>query len=631
MKNLASKILKPKVLLAAFMAFAVAGCSDYLDREPLSDYLSSDFYKSDAAVQQGAAGCYNMLYQDLHKNGAMFPTMMLWDMYTPFGIERSDNASIGVGNIDLRTNYSVEQMWAQLYTAVARCNNVLYGAEPFKSELTSRGLQHLAEIKVLRAYYYMHLVSLWGDVPFLTEPTKPQDDLSKIARTPWKEIVSYLLEDLDKAAADLPWTYSDTKDWGRIDKSVAFGIRARLALYAGSWCKFGFGMNAEKDLNKATEYFTIAASSAKSIINESGRKLCPSYPDLFTSVGQQTAAAKAENMLQIMFTSNGSKKVHWLSVGEQSRIVGQSGRFPTQMLVDQFETKNGLRIDKDPSYKANDPFTNRDPRLKYTIYTNGETIIANSGGKKWKFVMDVYNPKVKSYDEAGNMTLMDNKDYEGPVSQYGYIKSGVGYLWKKYNHFDDEDNWTATYNIVLMRYAEILLTYAEAKIELNQIDATVYDAIDQVRGRVGMPGILIVDPTRAGDQAKMRQIVRRERKVELAKEALYLFDMRRWRLGSMQNAEPTYGYPFATGVDASKNIYPNGYSQATADMIPSFTSFGTESDLNDIPSYAAYADKLRMRDKDRSKSWNDRYYLWPIPQTERNKAPWLTQNDGYAQ
>ena len=180
-----------------------------------------------------------------------------------------------------------------------------------------------------------------------------------------------------------------------------------------------------------------------------------------------------------------------------------------------------------------------------------------------------------------------------------------------------------------MRFAEVLLTYAEAKIELNEIDATVVAAIDRVRARVGMPGILTVDPTREGNQLKMRQIVRRERKVELAKESLMLFDMRRWRTAAIQNAEPTYGYPQATGVDASKGIYPDGYEQATPDMVPSYGDPMSERDINDIASYAAFADKLRSRDK--SRAWDDKFYLWPIPQTERNKCPWLEQNLGYGE
>lgn len=261
-----------------------------------------------------------------------------------------------------------------------------------------------------------------------------------------------------------------------------------------------------------------------------------------------------ESMLFMMFSDFGDKSTHYMSLGEQCRMIGQSGRFPTQQLVDTYEMKNGKRIDEAGSgYNPQKPFISRDPRLKETIYTHHDTIIGNTGNNKMKFLMELFNPMTKSWDEQGNEKMIANLDYAGSVSQYGYVFSGVGFAWKKYNHYDDESSALPTYNIHIMRFAEVLLTYAEAKIELNELsDGTAVNAIDRVRARVGMPGILSVDPTREGNQLKMRQIVRRERKVELAKEALMLFDMRRWRTGELQNSEPTYGYPKPIGVDPSK-------------------------------------------------------------------------------
>lgn len=183
-----------------------------------------------------------------------------------------------------------------------------------------------------------------------------------------------------------------------------------------------------------------------------------------------------------------------------------------------------------------------------------------------------------------------------------------------------------------MRYAEVLLTYAEAKIELNELDASVVSAIDQVRLRAHQPGILSVDASRQGNQVKMRQIVRRERRVELAREMGMLFDMRRWRTGDIQNAEPTYGFFQPSGVDPATKTYPDGYDQAPADLIPSFGDPGSESDLNDISSYKALVAKgYNIRTRDKSRSWDNKFYLWPIPQTERNKCPWLDQNLGYGE
>ena len=168
----------------------------------------------------------------------------------------------------------------------------------------------------------------------------------------------------------------------------------------------------------------------------------------------------------------------------------------------------------------------------------------------------------------------------------------------------------------VMRYAEVLLNYAEAKIELNEIDQSVYDAIDQVRGRVGMPGVLTADPSRQGNQAKMRQIVRRERKVEFADEGMHYFDMRRWGIGDLENKYPSYGLPLP-GVR---------YEGLDADDIPNFKTSERE-DLNDIPNYEAYKEKLKVRDVNRY--WDDKFNLWPIPQLERDRNPNLGQNDGY--
>lgn len=602
MKNIISILL---------VAFALSSCNDFLDKEPQSDYGSSNFYNNTEAIKQGANGVYQSLYMETNN----IPFCTLYDMYTPMGIERADNASIGVNNVNLLTNFVIETHWSKFYTGIARANTVLEGADPYVDRLNDEAKTYLAEIKVVRAFHYHYLISLFGDVPYFKKSVTAEEQKGAL-RTPWQEIVDDLMSDLEEAAFYLPW---QAKQLGRIDKSFALGLKARIALYAGSWCKEGHGKKAIKDPVNADKYFRIAAETAYRVMLEGNRGLNPDFAALFTREGQLTAASQLENLFALVYSDQGDMKTHYLSFGEQSRMFGQSGRFPTQLLVDTYEMANGKRIDEAGSgYDPKKPFENRDPRLKHTVYTHHDTIIGNSGGKKMKFLMELYSAKTKSYDEDGNEMLVDNLDHTGSVAQYGYIQSGVGYLWKKYNHFDSEPVAMASYNVLLMRYAEVLLTYAEAKIELNEIDHTVYDAIDQVRGRVKMPKVLDVDPSRASNQAKMRQIVRRERKVELAREAgLHLFDMRRWRTAAMENAEKTYGFPIG------------GYDKVTADMVPSYGAVGSDRDLNDFALYEAFGSKLRSRDADRPKNWDDKFYLWPIPQTERNKAPWLTQNEGY--
>ncbi len=609
-----------KTILGLALVIGFGSCDDYIDKEPLSDYLSSNFYNNEAAIEQGANGAYQSLYMET----SQLPFFTLYDMYTPMGIERADNNAIGVNNVALENNFMIESQWASFYKGVARTNTVLEGSQPYLNELSDKAKQYLAEIKVIRATHYHYLTSLYGDVPFFTKSVTAEEQKA-IARTPWTEIVDYLLNDLEDASKQLPW---QATEFGRIDRSYALGLKARMALYAGSWCKEGFGEKGVKDPAKAAVYFDIAAQTAKRIMAESGRALDPNFDDLFTRAGQLTGAAKKENIFALAYSDQSSRKTHYQSFGEMARTVGgQSGRFPTQLLVDTYEMTNGKRIDEPGSgYDPKNPFANRDPRLKLTIYTHKDRIIANNGGVKLNVVMELYKPTTLSFDAAGNSTSISNLDYTGSVAQYGYIQSGVGYLWRKYNYFNDEIVSEPSYNILMMRYAEILLIYAEAKIELNQIDGSVLSAINEVRGRVNMPGTTSVDP------ARLRQLVRRERKVEFARETgLHFFDMRRWRTGALENAEKTYGFPIATGVNAGTNTYPDGYTQVTPDMVPTYGAAGSARDLNDLALYAAYGSKLRQRDADRPNNWKDRYYLWPIPQVERNKAPWLNQNDGYGQ
>ena len=611
-----------KTILGLCLLIGLGSCEDYIDKEPLSEYLSSNFYNNEAAIEQGTNGAYQSLYME----SSQLPFFTLYDMYTPMGIERADNSSIGVGNSNLESSFVVELQWANFYKGVARCNTIIEGSEPYINGLSDDAKKYLSEVKTIRATHYHYLTSLWGDVPFFTKSVT-EEERQNAPRKPWIEIVDFLLEDLENASANLPWQPKPS-DFGRIDKSYALGLKARIALYAGSWFKEGFGKDGVKDLEKAKIYFDIAAKASQRVITESGRSLSPNFENLFSRAGQLTSASKNENIFALAYSDQSSRKYHYQSFGEMARTVGgQSGRFPTQLLVDTYEMTNGKRIDEPGSgYDPKKPFENRDPRLKMTIYTHGDKIISNNGGVKLEIQMELFNPKTLSFDASGNSQTITNLDYTGSVAQYGYIQSGVGYLWKKYNYFNDEIVSEPTYNVLMMRYAEVLLIYAEAKIELNQVDNSVTSAINEVRTRVAMPSVSTLDPIR------LRQIVRRERKVELARETgLHFFDMRRWRTGALENAEKTYGFPLPIGVNAATNTYPNGYDQVLPSMVPTYGATGSERDLNDLASYDAYGSRLRQRDKDRAKNWDNKFYLWPIPQTELNKAPWLTQNAGYGQ
>ncbi|WP_244228381.1 RagB/SusD family nutrient uptake outer membrane protein [Mucilaginibacter kameinonensis] len=211
------------------------------------------------------------------------------------------------------------------------------------------------------------------------------------------------------------------------------------------------------------------------------------------------------------------------------------------------------------------PYDNRDPRLRFSVYVDGDLLPSGIAFKP--------APNSGTADAIGST----------------YIASTTGYNIKKYINAEDYANPSNSgINIILLRYAEVLLTLAEAKIELDQIDQSVYDAINTVRnGRsdVKLPNI----PTGL-TQEQLRQIVRHERTVELAFEGLHLFDIRRWKTAETVMNGPVYGITYA---DASNKL-------VTVQVV----SFN------------------RVFDK-------SRHYLWPIPQKETYLNPNLKQNPNW--
>ncbi len=584
----------------------IISCTDFLDKDP-NDYTSAGFYQSEAAVKQGVSGIYNALYINLAYN---LPFSVMLDHWTGLAMERAENTTIGAGGALNPDNASIRDWWSRLYIIVARANSVLKGSEPYLDILKGNSKQYLAEARVLRAYAYYNLISTFGDVPFFTDPvTVDQYDEEKTAK---EIILDFILSEMDLAVPELPWIATER---GRVDKAVAYGLKARTALLGGSLNYSG----------KAKEYFQTAAAAAQAVFGH--RTLAKNFDDLFNITGQKKSDVRNELLFELMYSDQGSRRFHMIGFGQVSRNYGQTGRHPAGLLADTYECIDGKRIDESPLYDPKNPSKNRDPRFSSTLWMHKDTVEGNTTGTddgKIKFILDVYNPTTQFYDfKKGTWYTGVNADINSGAAWTSFANAGLGYIWKKFSNETAEAINAQTCNVPLMRFAEILLTYAEAKIELGELDDSVYDAINQVRNRSGMPN---VSPDRIGNQEKMRQLIRRERKVELILEGLHFVDMRRWKIGDLENEGPSYGYPIALSRDEEGYITSGGYQDATPDMVPNFKK-SLRHDLNDIANYDAYKDKLKVRDKNRF--WNDKFYLFPIPQQEIDRDKNLKQNDGY--
>lgn len=573
-----------------FIAMGFSSCSDFLDQTNPA-YDAEGFYSTEAGLKEGVTGIYPLLYFDMNW---LVPACIVLDHYTAYGLEQDENKSIGAGGTLNPDNGKIQTFWSGEYKIIARANSVINGAKDAIAMMSDTAKQFYAEARVLRAYAYYNLVSAFGDVPFFTAPVTPEQYTA--GRTPKGDIIDFLIEDLNEAADHLPWTGGER---GRVDKSVAYGLIARIGLFGGS-----FNIS-----NKGASYFREAASAASKVMEK--RHLAKNFSDLFNLSGQAKSDVRDELLWELMYSTNGTKKLHTVGYGHSSRNYGSSVRFPSSLIVDTYECIDGKRIDESPLYDPKHPTRNRDPRFNATLAGHGDTVnYTNTDGQNpLKLILNIYDDKTQFYPRKGKWYNAANVDVV--TTSPSLVNNGVGYLWRKYADENTEQLMSSSSNLALMRYAEILLTYAEAKIELNELNDSVYSAINEVRKRVGMP--LVPDAIK-GDQNKLRQLVRRERKVEFVLEGLLFVDVRRWGIGDMLNEHPTYGQP-------KPEIR---YEGLEATDIPYFKT-DDRHDLNDIPSYEGYKDKLRVRDRNRY--WEPKFTWWPIPRLETNRDPNLTNPD----
>jgi len=590
-----------KILYGSLMValLATAGCEKYLDRKPLDASSATNYLSNQAEMEQGLTGVYAASHWIFPNNTPLFFAL---ESATDLAIKRGGNAedlvAMGEAGPFLVNNSLVNTFWSSAYRLIYRANQQIKGMENGKANVAANTFGRIkAEALTLRAWGYFHLLYMFGDVPFYKEPTGVDEVLSA-ERTPVATIVADLYKDLEEAVAAFDAANAQPiLGNGRVNKGVALGLKAKLAMLI-------------KD-------YATAAAASQAVISTGQYGLNPSFTNLWMLAGQQ-ANVNREIMFNMPFPTDQLNPQNWMVVLSIPRQVtnSQSSHFPSQVLVDKFEAIDGKRIDQSAVYDPANPSANRDRRLRWTLSMPGDTISYRNNNP----IMPYVNPLERTiYNIHSNVrrrfnwntgvydNVTGNNDWIGAqaagiqwqVSATGNI-GGVGYIWRK---FIDSTQyvWETKTGFILMRYADVLLTYAEAKIELNQIDATVLNAINLVRRRGGLP-----DATTTA-QAELRQIVRRERTVELAGEGHRLFDLFRWDIYGQANSFPVVGAAFDPAVPPAT---------------PTF-------DANDIPNYSnSINQRIRFRNQTRNNT-NARYKKWPIPQFEIDVNPKITQNPGW--
>lgn len=587
-------------ILLSITALGLSACQKFLDRKPLDASSASTFLSNQAEMEQGLIGVYaSAMWVFPNNTSLLFAIESSTDHAMKRGGNAEDLVAMGDGGPFLVNNSLSITAWNQAYKLVQRANQQIAGMENGKANVNATTFNRIkAEALVLRAWGYLHLMTWFGDVPFYKAPPAVNEVLSA-KRTPVATIVAELYKDVDDAVAafDAAGT-APVQALGRVNKAAALGIKAKLALLI-------------KD-------YRTAATATKTVIDGGQYTLNPNYPNLFSLAGQTTNAGR-EILFCQTYPTDVNEPQNWGPILGVPRQVtnSQSSHFPSQALVDQFEDRSGNRIDASLTYDPANPRLNRDRRLAWSIYLPGDTMVHFASktpalpynNLRERTIFNIYSNVRRKFNWNTGVydNVTGNNDWIGAqaagiqwqVSATGNI-GGVGYVWNKYN---DSTQYTFESKVgyILLRYADILLMYAEAKIELNEIDASVLTAINAVRTRAGQPAVLI------NTQAALRTQVRRERAVEFAGEGLRLFDLRRWDIYGKANSGPVVGISLDPAVPAARPVF----------------------DADNIPDYSAsITQRIRFRNQVRNNA-NAKYKLWPIPQPEIDNNPGLIQNAGW--
>lgn len=524
-------MIRRKITYTLASVLLFMSCEKILDKQPL-DSLGNTTYWSNT---DDAKRSVNDIYRYLGSDDRFFISCATDDSYSwsnwPVDIQFAANGSATPNTGVFRS------FWRNLYQMIAKANDVLDNIDrvpnmdaQVKAELTS-------EARFLRAFAYQQLTGLYGDVVLYT--TTPTKENFQIAKTPKSEIVDFIVNELSEIAEDLPIT-RESADQGRATRGAALALKARVLLYNEKW--------------------TEAAVAAKEVMDLGVYNIDNDYLSLFNGTNENSS----EIILSARYLENlyPNPNATWIA---GPSLAGWGQIVPLRSLVDAYECIDGLSIDESPLYDEANPFENRDPRLALTIVTPGSSV---------------------------NGVTIDVTDPDSPDALGKSNASFSGYYYKKAVPANISGEWdrSAGADVMIIRYAEVLLTYAEAKIEAGDIDASVYAAINEVRQRKGVEMPAATTSTHP-DQQSLRDLVRRERHVEFPVEDNRLFDIRRWKIAE----------DVMDGV--AQGIF-NNYDDSRGD----FNSFVTVEQRSFDPA---------------------RDYYWPIPANELGLNKQLTQNKGW--
>ena len=614
MKNIFKVLM---ILSFIVILFSCEKKDEFLDKKPLGDYSEIDIWSDPALI--------GTFVNSMYRNALGFP----------FAIERlssySDESYFTHGwgvhdfnkslmtsddllgwSVDWATPQTLHYFWNPFYDNVRRMN--IFFSKINSVEADQSVLDRLkGEVYFMRAWTYFYLTNLYGGVPIITKAYSLTDNFM-VPRNSYEDCINFIVGQIDSSAMYLPDTYPTD---GHVSKGAALALKARILVYAASDLhnsaknSIVIGGFSKPELlgytnGDASLRWTAAKNAAKAVIDLGKYSLYKGTPAINDSVAQNfvelfTSKGSVEDILLQFFTPKTDEGWNGYDPGlfeQPNGYHGWSSNTPLGDLVDDYEMKDGSKFDWNNSVHKANPYVNRDARFYATILYEGV---------KWRerpedaLAIDPYS-KIQVgtvYDNSGVVIKPGLDTRSGPIENWngGY----TGYYLRKYiDPLVDFQFVKQDVPFKHLRYAEVLLNYAEACIELGQ-DAEARNYINMIRTRAGQPDLSV---SLSGDA--LRQACRHERRIEFGYEDQRFWDIRRWMIGDLayhQTSRVDIRY-----VTSETNVKQYRKADGSTYGNPIFSKVDLDGD---------------------ARVWNNKCYFFPIMRSEMNKNNMLVQNPGY--
>ena len=471
------------------------------------------------------------------------------------------------------------------YNRIRRTNILLQKAESYGNQSDIE--QYIGEAKFFRAYCYFELLQLYGDVIITKKPLDVTDPEMKVARNDRSEVVDFMIQDLKDAAGQLPLT--SAVENGRVGSEGAWAFLSRVALYEGTWQKFRGNEARGKELLDVAAKEVINSKNfslyTPAILGDSAQK----YMFILEDVKSNPAGLLKASNTEYIFSRRHDETLNPIGKNITKECLANAQQI-AQKFAALYLCQDGLPIEKSSLYLFKvdgiiaHEYQNRDNRMLYTLCVPGGYYWSNE------------NSRVNWTSDAADKASASIKGYS-PAN-------GSGYANQKWAAERKVQTNSEGYDYPVIRYAEVLLNYAEAVYERDDAisDDDLNISLNLVRNRINKSMPKLSNNLVTANGLNMREEIRRERTVELFNEGFRIDDLKRWKTAETEMPKDFLGIKWTGTEYATK--WPN-------------------------VSYAKNSDGYIILETGRK--WESKHYLYPLPTDQLQLNPNLKQNPGWGE